>query len=508
MGPTPITTTEGFITDPRAQAILDAPTMYIDGAWEPGEAETWEKVNPTTGTTLSELRLASEDQVSRAIAAARRSQDSGVWPSTSPAERSRKLYELVDRLDAERSFLQEVLVADVGAPVALAESRQIGGMLGHLRWFAEAALRGPDGWYEKALSPDVAPSGAVSSSVLVREPIGVVAALPTFNYPYTNLVWKLGAALAAGCSVVVQPSSRGALSVRAFWSFLDRLELPPGVVNLVFGEESGGRQLSTADEVDMVSFTGSAAVGGAVMAQGGPSVKKVVLELGGKSACILLPGADIEAVTPVAINRLMSNTGQACGATSRLLVQEDDLERFGESAVKHMSSIVVGDPRDRASDLGPLIDGRHRGFVEGYVERALEGGAEVLARGEVSSGAPQGGFFMPPLLLTGVSNRSELCQEELFGPVGAVLTYGEVDEAVAIANDSTYGLNAGVFGPTSEALRVARRIRSGTVVVNGGGRTTTAAPWGGFRRSGTGREAGDEGFREFFEIKHIQVGWA
>jgi aldehyde dehydrogenase (NAD+) len=498
--------TKAFTVDPRSAELIAEPRIYVDGHWEVGAGPTFDKVNPTTGQLLSRVRLASSEQVAAAIAAAREAHDTGVWSSLPPAVRSHTLFKLLDLVGRNREFLREVLIADVGAPFALADSRQIGGMMGHLAWFAEAARRGPDGWYERALPPDVSAASSLSSSFLVREPVGVVAAFPAYNYPYTNTIWKLGAALAAGCTVVVQPSTRSALSVMALWTLIAELELPAGVVNLVYGEADNGRQLTTSDAVDMVSFTGSAAVGGAVMAQSAPSIKRVVLELGGKSASILLPGVDVEAYAGLAVNRLMSNSGQACGATSRILVHEDDVDSFKASAAKHLATLKVGDPRDPSTDLGPLIDARHRDVVQGYIDRALQAGAEIVGGGGEPSPELVGGFFLNPILLAGLKNDSELCQEEQFGPVGAVLTYRDVDEAVSIANDSVYGLNASVFGPVGEAVQVARRIRSGTVVVNGGGRTSTAASWGGFRRSGNGREAGDEGFREFFEVKHIQVG--
>lgn len=507
MSKTTETATHDFLSDPRALRLVACPQLHIDGHWEDGAGdEVFDKRNPTTGQPLAAIRLASAEQIERAVQAARRAHDSGKWAQASPIERSRKLELLLDLVTANKPFLAEVLVADAGAPISLAQTRQLSGMMGHLAWFAEAARRGPDGWFERALPPDVPEHGAVSSSLLVREPAGVVAAMPAYNYPYTNTIWKLAAALAAGCSVVVQPSTRTALSVLALWTLIEQLDLPPGVANLVLGEAEQGRLLTSAEGVDMVSFTGSAAVGGQVMAQAAPSIKKVVLELGGKSANILLPGCDIDSVTGPAINRLMSNTGQACGAPSRILVHRDDIERFSECAVKHLESLHVGDPRDPDTDIGPLIDARHRDSVEGYVHRALADGAQILAGGGPIAPELERGSFFNPVLLTGVGNDSELCQQEQFGPVGAVLTYDDVDEAVSIANDSQYGLNAGVFGPAAQAVRVARRIRSGTVVINGGGRTSTAAPWGGYRRSGVGREAGDEGFREFFEVKHIQLG--
>jgi aldehyde dehydrogenase (NAD+) len=491
-----------------ALALTAERRCFIDGAREEGAGETLVKINPTTGTELGSFAAADLDQVDRAIGAARRAFDSGPWAGYDGEARGQILHRLVDLMEENLDALVEIVGAEVGSPVSLAVPLQLEGALFNLRWFANAAPLGPDGWYERGTTVD-APAGGThpgltSHGVIVREPVGVVAAITAYNFPYNLLGWKLGAAIAAGCTVVLQPSARATISTLALWSLIERLELPPGVVNLVLGEAEVGQALSGDPRVDLVSFTGSEAVGSRIMVQAAPTIKKVILELGGKSPNILLPGTDIEASIAPSMLRLITNAGQRCGATSRMLVPRADYERFCAAAAEFLDGVKVGDPRDPATVVGPLVDKAHLEFVEGHVERALANGAEIVAGGGAPPEEFPGGAFMRPALLGSLTNADAFAQEEQFGPVGSVLPYDEVEEAIAIANDSLYGLNANVFGPIPEALAVARRIRSGNVTINGGGRIRPEAPWGGYGRSGIGRESGDEGFREYFEVKHIQ----
>ncbi|MBS1676587.1 MAG: aldehyde dehydrogenase family protein [Actinobacteria bacterium] len=481
---------------------------YVDGAREEGAGATIVKVNPTSGTELGRFAAADAAQVERAVGAARRAFDSGPWREYDGARRGAILHRLVDLMEANLDALVEIVGAEVGSPVSLAVPLQLEGALFNLRWFADAAPLGPDGWYERGTTVD-APSGGThpgltSHGVIVREPAGVAAAITAYNFPYNLLGWKLGAALAAGCTVVLQPSARATISTLALWSLIEQLELPPGVVNLVLGEAEVGQALTGDPRVDLVSFTGSEAVGSRIMVQAAPTIKKVILELGGKSPNILLPGTDVEAAIAPSMLRLITNAGQRCGATSRMLVPRADYARFCAAAAEFLDQVAVGDPRDPATVVGPLVDKAHLEFVAGHVERALAGGAEIVAGGGAPPAEFPDGAFMRPALLGSLTNADAFAQEEQFGPVGSVLPYDDVEEAIAIANDSLYGLNANVFGPLPDALAVARRIRSGNVTINGGGRIRPEAPWGGYGRSGIGRESGDEGFREYFEVKHIQ----
>lgn len=488
---------------PAAHRVLQDVHLFVDGRREGGRGSVARKLDPATGALLGQYTTADPEQVERAVRAARRAHDQGVWGRESPLARSQRLHRLVELMEQRRDVLLELVVADVGTPVSFAAPVQLNAAVENFRWFAEAARTGPDGWYESALPPDLPHDGIASAGLLVREPVGVVAALTAYNFPYILAAWKLAGALAAGCPVVLLPSPRASLATAALFALIEELDLPPGVCSLLLGGPAVGQQLTSSAEVDLVTFTGSVATGTRVMAQAAPRAKRLVLELGGKSAAVLLPGADLDTAVPTTLLRLITNSGQRCGATSRIIVHEDEAEAFSQRARAFLADVRVDDPLDPETVVGPLVDEEHLHFVQGHVSRALGDGAELLAGGPAGH-APAAGWFMRPVLLGGLDNAHPFCQEEQFGPVGSVLTYRAEQEAVDLANGSDFGLNAAVFGPTTAALGVARRIRSGTVSINGGGRLRPSAPWGGYGLSGIGREGGHEGFREFFEVKHIQ----
>lgn len=497
--------------DEIAAAALDIDVLlgrvrlanYIDGDWsESAGDQLREAVDPSTGRVITRFRLSSDAQVQAAIAAARRAFDGEAWRAWGPARRATVLREFADRIEAESEALTALMVCDIGMPVAGAVSGQITPALDCLRWFADAAERGPLGGYERPLSPWPGPGG-LSSSVIASKPVGVVAALTAYNYPPLLLARKLGGAIAAGCTTVVLPSSQAQLVASFLLGILCDLGLPPGVVNVVIGEEGAGRALSTDPRVDMVTFTGSEAVGAAILAQGATTITKTVLELGGKSPNIVLPDADLGRIMPGTIGRLCGLAGQACGANTRIFVPRDRYGEFVDVARSEIARIRVGNPNDSATDVGPLISAAHRDRVAGIVRRAVEGGAAVLADSPASTGSPEG-FYFTPVLIGEIDHGAELAQQEIFGPVGAVLAYDTVDEAVALANDTRFGLNANIWGRTSTALTIARRLRSGTVTINGGGGMRQDAGWGGARSSGLGREGGEAGFQEFFEEQHVQ----
>ncbi len=338
--------------------------------------------------------------------------------------------------------------------------------------------------------------------MLLREPIGVVAAITPFNYPINMVAWKVGPALAAGCSVVLLPSPRGTLCTLAFVRLAEEAGVPAGVLNLVTGGPDIGELLSSHPSVDMVTFTGSNAVGEAVMRAAAPTNKKVVLELGGKSPTVVLPGADLDRAVGPSMLRFCRNAGQGCGATTRILVHRNDVDAFVKRAIAFLETHVpIGDPTDDRIEVGPLITAEHRSRVEDYLSRAVSGGACVLTGG-TRPDLP--GFFLLPALVTDVSADDEICQDELFAPVAVLLVYDTVDEAVTIANNSRYGLNALVWGEHDQAVEVAGRLESGTVAINGGGPGRPDVPWVGAKQSGVGTEMGEDGFAEFFTVKHLQ----
>lgn len=479
---------------------LSTVSCFIGGKWGEGSLDQIISViDPMTESVISELRSASVDQSRSAIHAAREAFDNGRWPRLDPLVRSTSLHRLADRFEADADRFAELLVTEIGSPVSLVRAGQVDNAIELLRWFADAAATGPRPGFEEVLPVHRIP--AASRSLLLQEPVGVVAALTAFNFPLLLLIRKLGGALAAGCTIVVMPSPRAPLSTMAFMKLIEESDLPSGTVNLVVGGPEVGQELCSSREVDMITFTGSRAVGQAVMVQAAKGIKKVVLELGGKSANIVLPGADVAAAVRPSLLRYSLNAGQACGATTRTFVFEDNYDAYVETAKGVFAGLAVGDPRDSKTLVGPLIRKEQRTFVEGYVERALAGGARVEA--SVSS-FPQSGYFVAPQLIGGVTNDSEIASEELFGPVGVIISVRSVEEAVSLANASDFGLNANVWGPTQVAMEVARRLRTGSVAINGGGGARQDAPWGGYKESGIGREGGEAGFREFLETKHIQ----
>lgn len=475
-------------------------TCFIDGQWVTGQAAQFTSVQPGTATDLATWSMATVEQADAAIVAARRTFDQALWRAKPPAERAAVLRRLADLLDRDREQLAQLVTAEVGSPISLARTLQTATPAVNIRWAADAAERGPRGGYREEL-PDQ--QGALASrSVLLREPIGVVAAITAYNYPINLIAWKVGPALAAGCSVVLLPSPRGALNTVAFVRLAEEAGVPAGVLNLVVGDASVGERLASHPAVGMVSFTGSDTVGAAVMAAASRTHKKVVLELGGKSPTLVLPGADLDRVVAPSMLRFCRNAGQGCGATTRILVHRDDYDAFVAKAIAFLADLPVGDPTQESTEVGPLITDEHRSRVEGYLERAVEKGATIL----VGGGRPEhlNGYFLQPTLLADVHPDDEIAQDELFAPVAVVFPYDSTDEAVEIANNSRYGLNALVWGEPDQAMEAAGRLDTGTVAVNGGGGARPDVPWVGRRQSGIGSEMGEDGYAEFFTVKHLQ----
>lgn len=471
-------------------------TVYVDGVWSPGLGSDFTSVEPGTGEPLATWSLASVEQADAAVSAARRTFDGAVWRGRTPGERAQVLRRIAELLERDHEVLAQLVVAEVGSPISLARTLQTATPAVNFRWCADAAERGPRSGYEERLSPL-----AGVESVLLREPIGVVTAITPYNYPINMISWKVAPALAAGCSVVLMPSPRGALCSVAFVRIAEEAGLPPGVLNLVPGDPAVGERLSSHEGVDMVTFTGSNSVGSAVMSAAAPTNKKLVLELGGKSPTVVLPGTDLDRIIAPSILRFCRNAGQGCGATTRILVHRDDYEGFLDRARQFIETLPIGDPYDEATEVGPLISAEHRDLVEAYVARAVDKGATVLAGG----GRPDGdGFFLRPTLVGDVHPDDEIAQDELFAPVAVVFAYDTVDDAVAIANNSRYGLNALVWGDLDQAREVAGRLETGTVAINGGGGARPDVPWVGAKQSGIGMEMGEDGFAEFFTVKHLQ----
>lgn len=498
---TPTQTRSEAVLSADALTLLNTSGTYVDGAWITTGAPQIDMVDPSTGLLFGSVESSGVSGVDAAVAAARRTFDEGSWRTSSPAFRATLLRRLARAIEDHVEEFTQYGVHDVGTPVTLSRTLHALAPASFIDFYAGAALRGPLGGYEESLG--ISEAAVPTMSTLYREPVGVVAAITAYNFPLLITSFKVGAALAAGCTVVLMPSAQTLAASLAFIRCVEEAGYPRGVVNLVTGLADVGEALTLADGVDMVTFTGSVPVGRAVMAQASRGLKKVVLELGGKSPNILLPSADIATAVGPSILRFTRNAGQGCGATTRTLVPRDRYDEYAAAAAAFMETLRTGDPRDPAVDVGPLISRAHLERVRGFVDRAVADGATVLAEGAVDDTG--GGYFHPPMLIGNVTADSEICQEEVFGPVGVLIPYDSVEHAVEIANGTRFGLNANIWGDTDHAEKLARTIKAGTVTINGGGADRPDAPWPGTGDSGVGVDRGIAGFSEFFNLRHVQV---
>ena len=471
--------------------------LSIGGEAVAGREEPVAVFDPATEMVLASLPQANAGQVDAAVAAARAAFDQGPWPRIAGAERAAIMERFADRLATHQADLVAGVVSEVGTPINQTESGQVGLPIDVLRVYAELARRDRT----ENLGPNF--DGIPSDSLVAYVPVGVVVVLTAYNYPLLLALRTMGGALAAGCTVVLMPSPKAPLTTLLLARAAEEAGFPAGVINVVVGGPAVGRRLSSHPAVDKVAFTGSRAVGRMVMEQAAGTIKSITLELGGKSPLLVLPGYDARPFARRMHTRYLLNAGQGCAAPARILVQKDYYKEFIEVSRDALAKIRVGDPWDPKTIVGPLIRPEHRDSVEKRVADAVAAGAEVVAGG----GRPdlERGWYMNPVLLGGLDNRDPVAQEELFGPVGVVLTYSDVDDAVRQANDVAYGLSADVYSSDlKQAMGVARRLRAGSVYINGGGAFRTDAPFGGFKASGVGREYGEWGVREFLQAQHIQ----
>ncbi|ASW85111.1 aldehyde dehydrogenase family protein [Mycobacterium intracellulare] len=479
-------------------SLLEAYGHYIDGQWTDPDCGRYDVVNPATEVVIQTAPDASVAQVRQAVAAARSAFDTGPWPAAEPAERARCLQQLSDALMARSEEIYALALAEWGCS---ANERLIhvdgpAFMVGHAAELATEPAEAPmDAW------------GAAGTTLLRYEPLGVVAAMTPWNFPHTLNVMKLGAALAAGNTLVLKPSPLTPLAGLALARIIDEdTDIPPGVVNVVTPTSvEASRSLTLDPRVDMVSFTGSSVVGRDVMAGAATTMKRVLLECGGKSATILLPDVDVsdDLLERLLFEGCTMHAGQACILNSRLLLPEAIHDEVVDRLAALSREVVIGDPVDPAVTMGPLISREHLDRVEGFVKRAEADGATVVAGGARPKDL-NSGFYFEPTILTDAAADSYIAQEEVFGPVLTVLRYRDDDDAVTIANNSSYGLGGAVWGSDIDrAVAIARRMRTGQVSVNG--TIPGDAPFGGFKQSGIGREGGVMGLRAYMEPKAIGI---
>ena len=441
--------------------------------------------------------------VDRAVAAARRAFDSGPWARMTPRERSDLLVRFVAAVADRRDELVDLIVREAGSARPIAQALQFDTPLRYAEWFAERAGTFP---YVEALLPQVGPRGLGQGAIL-KEPAGVVAAITPFNFPlYLNLV-KVIPALAVGCTVVLKPSPLTPLEALALGDIADAVGLPPGVLNVVTGDVAASEHLTTHPGVDMVSFTGSNAVGKQIMGQAAQGLKKVLLELGGKSPNIVFAGTDVKKFAFSAAFAFTIHAGQGCALPTRILAERSIYDEVVEGLTASLARIKVGDPNEQGIGMGPLIREAQRERVERYVASGTAEGARLACGGGRPAGLDRG-YFFEPTLFADVDSSMAIAQEEIFGPVGVAIPFEDEDDAVRIANDTRYGLAAGIWHPDPlRAFDVAQRVQAGTITINGGGGGPHLwGPFGGYKQSGIGREFGDHGLAEYTQLK--TVSWS
>lgn len=478
----------------------DVHLLLVDGRLVGASGNrTFTSFNPATEDPVGEAADASVDDAEQAIAAARRAFDELSW-STDAALRARCLRQLAQAMRDEVEDLRTLTVSEVGVPVMMTSGPALEGPIRILDYYADLCES-----YDGALDlGEYEAYGGRHRRTAVREPYGVVSAISAYNYPTQLNLAKLGPALAAGCTVVLKGAPDAPLITLALGRLIaETTEIPAGVVNVLASSDvETGVVMTTDPAVDMITFTGSTTVGRAIMAAAGPTLKKCFLELGGKSAMLALDGDSVDSAAFSCAMMACSHAGQGCAITSRLVVPRAEFDRAVDMVGQVFAGLQVGDPTDPGTFVGPLISERQRQKVQGMVDRAVAAGATV-----VTGGAPtdhERGHFYPPTLIVGADENSEIAQDEVFGPVLVVLPHDGDDDAVRIANNSKYGLSGGVVAADHErAMRVARRVRTGTISVNGGIWHAPDAPFGGYKQSGIGRENGVAGLEEFLQTKVI-----
>jgi betaine-aldehyde dehydrogenase len=469
--------------------------FFVDGAWvAPAGSERFDVVNPATEDVFLQLPVAVPADVDKAVAAARQAFDEGPWPRMSPQERVDIISSAIARIDPLVDEVAHVLTAEMGAPLKFT-TPQVSRASYAANKYAEVALATE---YEVLRK-------AATDALVVREPAGVVAAISPWNGPFSLSVHKLVPALLAGCTAVYKAAPETPFDAYYLASVLAEAGLPPGVVNMVPGATEVGRHLVAHRDIDLVTFTGSTVAGREIAAECGRALKKAHLELGGKSAAIVLEGTDVSDLIPTLANGGFLNSGQICSGCTRVVVHRSLYDQVVAGLADVAGSLRVGDPLDDKTDLGPLVAKRQQERVLNYIDIGRSEGARVVAGGGVPSDLPTG-WYVEPTVFADVHNGMRIAQEEIFGPVIVVIPFDDEEEAIRIANDSEYGLSGAVHHPDEDhAIAVARRIVTGQVTVNGYLVCNVEAPFGGRKASGIGREFGPEGFEEFFEYKTINL---
>jgi aldehyde dehydrogenase (NAD+) len=471
--------------------------LYIGGEWAaPAGTGTIDVTNPATEEPVGRVPEATEADMDRAVEAARRAFDHGPWPRTAPAERAQVLTKVSQAIQANMAELAALVSTEMGSPVSWGTMGQV--LAPSMIFDYYASLGGTYAF-------DEVRAGLMGQVLVTGEPVGVVAAIAPWNVPLFIAAAKLAPALLAGCTVVFKPAPETPLDAFRLAELFEEAGLPKGVLSVVPAGREVGEHLVRHRQVDKVSFTGSTAAGKRIGAICGEQLKRFSLELGGKSAAIILDDANLEEALPMLLPNAIMNNGEACIAQTRILAPRDRYQEVVDALAERMSVLKVGDPLDPATEVGPLVAERQRARVEGYITIGQEEGAKVALGGGRPSGLAKG-YYVEPTLFVDVDNSMRIAQEEIFGPVLAVIPYEGDEQAVALANDSSYGLCGSVWtSDPDRGLEVARRVRTGTYMLNSAIPIDFATPFGGFKESGLGREFGPEGLELFLEKKSITL---
>ncbi|KMY49167.1 aldehyde dehydrogenase family protein [Peribacillus loiseleuriae] len=481
----------------KLQKFLQSPKkLYINGEFvESVSKKTFSTPNPATGEKLADVYEADKEDINLAVKAARNAFDSGPWSRMSTATRSRLMYKLADLMEENKLELAQLETLDNGKPISETSNADIPLAIEHMRYYA--------GWTTKIVGQTIPVNGNYFNYTR-HEAVGVVGQIIPWNFPLLMAMWKLGAALATGCTIILKPAEQTPLSAIYLAELIDEAGFPDGVINIVPGfGETAGQALVDHPLVDKIAFTGSTAVGKLIMRSASYSLKRVTLELGGKSPNIILPDADFQKAIPGALNGVMFNQGQVCCAGSRVFIQKKHYDNVVADMVSHAKNIKQGIGLDPNTQIGPLVSQVQQDRVLGYIEKGLNEGAEVLIGG---SKPQDDGYFVSPTIFASVQDDMAIAKEEIFGPVIAAMPYEDLDDVINRANASEYGLAAGLWTrDIANAHYVASKLRAGTVWVNCYNAFDAASPFGGYKQSGMGREMGSYALSNYTEVKSVWV---
>ncbi|MSO41915.1 MAG: aldehyde dehydrogenase family protein [Solirubrobacterales bacterium] len=489
------TATADALSKPAQEFLARGPGRhFIGGEWvESADGRMFETIDPATGEAITEMALGGPEDAARAVAAAREAFE-GKWGATSPSKRSGLIWALAEAIKANLGELAELESLDNGKPLGYAKG-DVAAAVSHLRYHA--------GWATKIEGETIPFSAPDVLAYTRKEPVGVCAQIVPWNFPLLMAIWKLAPVLATGCTTVLKPAEQTPLSAARLAELIEEVGIPAGTVNVLSGDGATGAALVGQPDVDKVAFTGSTAVGREIGAKCGRELKRVTLELGGKSPNIVLPDADLELAIKGSYEALYFNTGQVCNAGSRLFVHSSQYDEVVSGLAEAAKAARVGPGLDPETELGPVVSAEQHERVMGYIAAGRDDGAELVAGGGTPDGS-NGGYFVEPTLFSGATDEMKVAREEIFGPVLVALPYDDLEEVAARANDTEYGLAAGIWTrDLSKAHKLAGMLQAGVVYINNWGMGDPASPFGGFKASGIGRERGHVGLDAYLELKTV-----